>query len=184
MTRIIAHFPGAAKHGFIKIKPGNCLVASAYSSYMERIYNMELRSDDIFVLSWPKNGTTWTQEMVWCICNDFNTESAKNERLDKRVPFLEMEHVLDHLRDVMPPEAKEFSPSVMTVLERKSPRLFKSHLPFYVLPPKLLDTCKVVMCLRNPKDTLVSYYHHCKLMSVSSVGCYLGTIEFHVIYET
>ena len=167
MTRITGNFPGAAEHGFTKIKPGNCLVASSYSNYMEKIYSMELRSDDIFVLSWPKNGTTWTQEMVWCIYNDYDFEAAKSERLDNRIPFLEMEHILDHLQDVLPPGAKALAPSIDTILDRKSPRIFKSHLPFYALPPKLLDTCRVVICLRNPKDTVVSYYHHHKLFPVS-----------------
>merc|ERR1719319_171183 len=41
-----------------------------------------------------------------------------------------------------------------------SPRVIKSHLPFEFLPPKLLDTCKVIYVGRNPKDTCVSYYHH------------------------
>lgn len=26
----------------------------------------------------------------------------------------------------------------------KSPRVLKSHLPFYLLPPQLIDTCKVM----------------------------------------
>ena len=29
-----------------------------------RIYNFELREDDIFILSYPKTGTTWTIELV------------------------------------------------------------------------------------------------------------------------
>merc|ERR1712025_363936 len=31
----------------------------------ERIYNFALREDDIWVLSYPKTGTTWTTELVW-----------------------------------------------------------------------------------------------------------------------
>ncbi len=41
-----------------------------------------------------------------------------------------------------------------------SPRLIKTHLPFQMLPPRLLDTCKVVVAARNPKDCCVSFYHH------------------------
>lgn len=33
-------------------------------------------------------GTTWTQEMVWCIANDLDYEGAKL-RLPERFPFLE-----------------------------------------------------------------------------------------------
>lgn len=27
------------------------------------------RDDDIFIATYPKNGTTWTQQMVFCIMN-------------------------------------------------------------------------------------------------------------------
>ena len=29
-----------------------------------------------------------------------------------------------------------------------------------MLPPKLLDTCKVVLVARNPRDCCVSFYNH------------------------
>jgi len=45
-----------------------------------------------------------------------------------------------------------------------SPRVIKSHLPLYLLPPKLVDTCKVVYVARNPKDVIVSFYHHHRLI--------------------
>ncbi|CAG2069305.1 unnamed protein product, partial [Timema podura] len=35
-----------------------------------------------------------------------------------------------------------------------------------LLPPRLLDTCKVVYVARNPKDVAVSYYHHNRLLTV------------------
>ena len=34
-------------------------------------------------------GTTWTQEMVWCIMNKLNYKAAKETILEKRVPFFE-----------------------------------------------------------------------------------------------
>jgi hypothetical protein len=51
-----------------------------------------------------------------------------------------------------------------------SPRVIKTHLPFEMLPPKLLDTCKVVFVSRNPKDCCVSYYHHINDMGYKFQG--------------
>ena len=45
-----------------------------------------------------------------------------------------------------------------------SPRVIKTHLPLEFLPPKLLDTCKVIFVSRNPKDACVSFYHHHALL--------------------
>ena len=34
-------------------------------------------------------GTTWTQEMVWCIMNNLDFKAAKERILEKRVPYFE-----------------------------------------------------------------------------------------------
>ena len=42
----------------------------------EKIFNFQLREDDIWVCSFPKSGTTWTQEPVWMLINDVDTEKG------------------------------------------------------------------------------------------------------------
>ncbi|XP_062996449.1 sulfotransferase 2B1-like isoform X2 [Elgaria multicarinata webbii] len=45
------------------------------------------------------------------------------------------------------------------------PRLMASHLPFQLFPKSFLQSkAKVIYTLRNPKDVLVSYYHHTKFV--------------------
>ena len=46
---------------------------------LEKIKNFELRESDIWIVTFPKCGTTWTQELVWTLVNDVdtNTEKAK-----------------------------------------------------------------------------------------------------------
>ena len=69
------------------------------------------------------------------------------------------------MRFVIAEEPRPWDISAMTdsvnhAANLKSPRVIKSHLPFEMLPPNLLDTCKVIFVSRNPKDCCVSYYHH------------------------
>jgi hypothetical protein len=42
--------------------------------------------------------------------------------------------------------------------------VIKSHLSLEMLPPQLLDTCKVVFVSRNPMDCCVSFFHHEQLV--------------------
>ena len=47
----------------------------------------------------------------------------------------------------------------------KSPRVFKCHLQHQLWEPNLdkNPNVKIIQTTRNPKDTLVSYYHHFRL---------------------
>ena len=93
-------------------------------------------------------------------------ETAKKVSLFARSPFIEMEGLLteemikerktEHSNEADKMMAKSFE-----VTENlPSPRIIKTHLPMDMLPPDLIDTCKVIFVCRNPKDCCVSYYHH------------------------
>ncbi|KAK8743675.1 hypothetical protein OTU49_001203 [Cherax quadricarinatus] len=59
------------------------------------------------------------------------------------------------------------------------PRIIKTHLPLSLLSPSLLDTAKVVYVARNPKDVLVSYCHHSRILKMHG---YMGSFEDFVQY--
>ena len=42
-----------------------------------------------FLFFWTLIGTTWTQEMVWCIMNEFNYAEGKKATLDEKFPYFE-----------------------------------------------------------------------------------------------
>lgn len=60
-----------------------------YEKYFEAIRNLKVFDDDTWVITYPKCGTTWTQETVWQICNDVDIDGRGKERLERRFPFVE-----------------------------------------------------------------------------------------------
>ena len=145
-----------------------------------RIYNFELREDDIFILSYPKTGTTWTIELVWTILNDVDIEKTKVPQMI-RSPFLESFCLVntDFLTQLgLKPDNEKlcevFDDPIEHANKMTGRRVIKSHLPLEFLPPRLLDTCKVIYVCRNPKDTAVSYYHHNLLVPGHS---FIGTFQ-------
>lgn len=99
------HFPNY-KEGLVYSTPGNYVTLSEYPNNAAEVYNMKVRPDDIFVMTFPKSGieifscktefasrrsiagTTWMQELVWLLTNDCDFEKAK-QPLNIRSPFLE-----------------------------------------------------------------------------------------------
>ncbi|XP_073492125.1 sulfotransferase 1C1-like isoform X3 [Aquarana catesbeiana] len=109
--------------------------------------NVQARPDDILIVTYPKAGTTWMQEIVDSIMNDGEVEKTKRAPTYIRSPFLEK---------FAPPPL----PSGLDVLNNTpSPRKIKTHLPFELVPKSFWEQkCKAVYFARNVKDTAVSYY--------------------------
>lgn len=72
---------------WLNFKP--CLITDHAVKFTDNKMELEVFEDDIFVCTFPRSGTTLTQEMVWLIMNDFDFEGAKSEKLDNRSPELE-----------------------------------------------------------------------------------------------
>ncbi|XP_052873033.1 luciferin sulfotransferase-like [Anopheles cruzii] len=145
-------------------KPSPICLSTHFARVAETIKRMEVRPDDVWIVTYPKSGTTWTQELIWLVCNDLDFQKALDLSLDARFPFID----LSGIRDL--PES--FNP-LRDALEMPSPRFIKSHLPVAFLPDALWTVQpKLVHVRRNPKSVAVSYYHH----SVS-LHCYRGTME-------
>ena len=97
--------------GLVKSEPGGFVMPPPYGENAEKIYRMKPRSDDVWLLTFPKcgksttklfdvllhyiyqpycfTGTTWTSELLWLLKNDCNFEIAAKMPLFVRAPFLE-----------------------------------------------------------------------------------------------
>ena len=149
--------PNASMLDLIVSKPGNVLMPRKFLDIADRVYNFQIRSDDVFVVTFPKCGTTWMQELVWQLLHDFDPQLAAQQPLTVRSPFLEMESLTDEKDTKL--DDKTIN-ALDTAENMKSPRVIKTHLPIDMLPPDLLDKARVVFVARNPMDCCVSFYHH------------------------
>ncbi|XP_006805763.1 sulfotransferase 1C2 [Neolamprologus brichardi] len=103
---------------------------------------------DLLIATYPKAGTTWTQEIVDLLLHNGDAEACKRAPTPVRSPFLEI---------FSPPPI----PSGLDLLEKMDPpRVIKTHLPFQLVPPGFWENkCKAIYVARNAKDNLVSYYY-------------------------
>ena len=51
------------KYGFLRVNPGNCLLPRQYVFIGPRIRDLEVREDDVWVVSYPRTG--------WLLCISF-----------------------------------------------------------------------------------------------------------------
>lgn len=84
------HFP-SFQNGLYASQPGGFVVNPEFALNAEKIYNIKPRSNDIWVVTFPKSGTTWVQDLIWLVVNDCDYEGAKTS-LHIRSPFLELEY--------------------------------------------------------------------------------------------
>ena len=110
---------------------------------LDKLKGLSLRDDDVWIVTYPKAGTTWTQYIVHLIHNGGKDDGKK---ISDAVPWIETG------TDDSPVTAEDLTP----------PRAFKSHMPYERMPCGLPNStpCKYIYVARNPKDVATSFYHH------------------------
>ena len=121
------------------------LVTPVDPNRFEFVYqNWVPRSDDVFIASFPKSGTTWTQQIVRLVYSR-GLIRDDDPSLHAIIPWL---------------DDSEDLPDLSVVAATPSPRVFKSHNPYHLLPSRLADANRLIYVTRNAKDTAVSMYFH------------------------
>ncbi|HYR11442.1 MAG TPA: sulfotransferase domain-containing protein, partial [Longimicrobium sp.] len=97
--------------------------------------------DDIFIVTYPKSGTTWLQMIVY----QLTTDGAMD--------FAHIDEVSPHLEETMIPRRRKISDL------RATPCVVKSHLPYHQVPK---GPGRYIYCVRNGLDVAVSYHYHAR----------------------
>ncbi|XP_073814193.1 sulfotransferase 2 [Musca autumnalis] len=150
------------KNCFIEVLPGNVIVPRKFMEIGESIRNLKTYSDDVWLVSYPRTGSTWAQEMIWLLGNHLDFDGAKQMQ-QIRSPIVELSALfsVDHHEWV----SDTLGNTVETVRNLQRPRFARSHLPWHLLPKDMeTSNAKIIYTSRNPKDLCVSFYHYCKLM--------------------
>ncbi len=114
--------------------------ASRTVKFLRARAHFDARPDDVYVASYPRSGTTWTQLITYMLVSgatDFHFR---------------------HLADVSPWWERSLARRNDAVAEMRamaSPRVLKSHLPYRWLP----RGARYLYVWREPEDVAVSYYH-------------------------
>ncbi|XP_056153662.1 sulfotransferase 1B1-like [Lampris incognitus] len=114
----------------------------------DSIWDFTPDPSDLLIATYPKSGTTWTQEIVDLLLHNGDAEICRRAPMTERIPLLEI---------FAPPPI----PSGLELLSKMDPpRVIKTHLPFQLVPPGFWENkCKAIYVARNARDNLASYYH-------------------------
>jgi hypothetical protein len=94
------------------------------------------RPDDIFIVTYPRSGTTWMQMILYQLTTEGKMDFP---HITTVCPWFERSLKDGTAYDALP-----------------SPRVFKSHLTYRKIPK---GPCKYIYVARNGKDVAVSYFH-------------------------
>ncbi|XP_078503002.1 amine sulfotransferase-like isoform X1 [Lissotriton helveticus] len=135
------------RRGTFEYKGFRILASLSTPELMDSIEDFEIRDDDVFIVTYPKSGTVFSQQVMSLIYNEGYRNGAENTETLHQVPWIEYDFNMGDPKT------------------RSSPRLFCTHLPYYLVPRGL--TCKrgkIIYVLRNPKDVLTSFYYFEKML--------------------
>ncbi|XP_031780670.1 sulfotransferase 1C4 [Nasonia vitripennis] len=177
---MLADFKGE-KLGWVLVGEKKWFLPAKYAKQCPLYYNFEVKPDDTWIVTFPRSGTTWTQELVWLLSNNLDFATAKSVPLVKRYPFLEFSMAINDVTSQNILKENRANSEIQSLVSNveftyetarsmPSPRFIKTHFPLSLVPNILKSDCKTIYVARNPKDVAVSYYHFHKTVKVYDYG--------------
>jgi hypothetical protein len=105
---------------------------------------LRVREDDVFIVTYPKSGTTWMEQIAWLLTRDGEQGAVP---LGTAVPWVE----------TLPQRPGGIRAFLDAMPGR---RLFNSHLPVALMPGMNGNAGRYIYVIRNPADVAVSFFHH------------------------
>ncbi|KAL7013349.1 hypothetical protein ACKWTF_015344 [Chironomus riparius] len=129
--------------------PAVCM-PKAFLGDFERTKNFKIYEDDVWLIGFPRSGTTLVQEMMWLMMNDYNYEGAKSVDTYNRAQWFDFFNVTHPIQGV----------DVGYQDRMPRPRIYKCHYPVQFLPDQIWTVKpKIVHIVRDLKDVAISYYY-------------------------
>lgn len=125
-------------------------------TFLNLIHDFDVRSDDVFVCSLPKCGSSWTETIAWLLMHNLDYETIQNT---KRYELMADFETHKSFSDLNPSVSCDMA-WIDYYNRLNSPRVIKTHLPVFALPKRIWTIgAKVIYITRNAKDMAVSDYH-------------------------
>ncbi|XP_065364444.1 sulfotransferase 1C4 [Calliphora vicina] len=187
-SELLKYFHGE-KDGFVQVGPEKYFFPLKYKHEAESYYNFQARPNDVWVVTFPRSGTTWTQELVWLVANNLDFETAQKMPLTQRFPFFEFQLFMHPVikeellkQNALSESNQNFIETIsmpgyklLSDMPTSQRRFIKSHFPFSLLPPSVMEQkSKLIYVARRPKDVAVSFYHLNRLFRTQG---YVGDFE-------
>jgi peroxiredoxin len=112
------------------------VIKSGIDTFQLKRFKFVPRPDDIFIVTYPRSGTTWMQMILYQLTTDGS---------------MEFTHIAEHS-----PWFERSAESDRGYAERAAPRVFKSHLPYRSIPK---GPGGYIYVARDGRDVAVSYYN-------------------------
>jgi len=156
-------------HGNIEGVPVPFFTTPKFLAEVQEKFKLRAKSD-IFIVTYPKSGTTWTQKIVRELLFDGEAK-----------PYSDMS-LVDRMPDVVNPYEMK-----LDVIEgMPSPRVFKCHMNRLEFLDKYLlkgeGTPRFIYVMRDPRDVSVSLYCHLVTTKMSDWLSNASFDDFHKKY--